>query len=220
MKHILFLLVALLVGDLCHAAATNNCPPPPPKCTYTYSDWTPSVCPITKTQTRTIVSVSPSTCVGTPILTQSCVYVTPPSACAHDFTPVINGDMDNPMSLGTLYPASPLSAPGDLGRSIRFVADSTEYPNGLRMITLDEVGTGSKELVISQCPHDFTPYAGYAYGCQITGVQLQGTLLVAFGPQTQKYECPVPAGATAYLNYRSDTPPRGSVATLLLNYIR
>jgi hypothetical protein len=50
---------------------------PPTQCIYTYSDWTPSVCPSSGLQTRTVTSSSPAGCTGTPILTQSCTY-TPP----------------------------------------------------------------------------------------------------------------------------------------------
>jgi len=56
----------------------------PPTCTsFTYSNWSPSTCPSSQTQTRTIASQSPQGCSGgTPTLTQSCTYippVTPPS---------------------------------------------------------------------------------------------------------------------------------------------
>lgn len=50
-------------------------PPPPPACTYSYSGWTP--CQSNNTQTRTVISSTPSGCVGTPVLTQSCTYVPP-----------------------------------------------------------------------------------------------------------------------------------------------
>ncbi len=43
-----------------------------PVCTYIYSEW--GVCQPNNTQSRTVISSSPSDCTGTPILTQSCVY--------------------------------------------------------------------------------------------------------------------------------------------------
>lgn len=49
-------------------------------CVYKYSDWTPSPCSISGQQTRTMISISPSGCVGTPPpLTQSCTYIPPKS---------------------------------------------------------------------------------------------------------------------------------------------
>lgn len=51
-------------------------PVPAPTCVFTYSAW--SACQSNGTQTRTVVTASPSGCVGTPVLTQSCVY-TPPN---------------------------------------------------------------------------------------------------------------------------------------------
>jgi hypothetical protein len=50
-------------------------PTPVPACTYTYSDW--GACQADGTQTRTVVSSSPSGCTGTPSLSQACTY-TPP----------------------------------------------------------------------------------------------------------------------------------------------
>lgn len=48
--------------------------PPPTTCTsFTYSDWTPTTCPVGGTQTRTVISSSPAGCTGgNPILSQSC----------------------------------------------------------------------------------------------------------------------------------------------------
>lgn len=59
------------------APATVTEPPPPELCTYTYSGW--SECQSDGTQTRIFLSSSPSGCVGTPVLTQSCVYTPPPT---------------------------------------------------------------------------------------------------------------------------------------------
>ena len=64
--------------------------PPPPTCTsFTYSEWSPSTCPINETQTRTITSSSPSGCTGgTPDpLTQSCTYTPPPEDTTPPSTP-------------------------------------------------------------------------------------------------------------------------------------
>ncbi|WP_242343506.1 cytochrome c [Anaeromyxobacter terrae] len=50
--------------------------PPPAQCTYTYSEW--GACQSDGTQTRTVVSASPSSCTGTPILSQPCTSTPPP----------------------------------------------------------------------------------------------------------------------------------------------
>jgi endoglucanase len=50
--------------------------PPPSQCVFMYTTW--GTCQSNGTQTRTVVSYSPTGCVGTPIVSQSCVY-TPPS---------------------------------------------------------------------------------------------------------------------------------------------
>jgi hypothetical protein len=54
--------------------------PPPTSCTYAYSQW--GACQAGGTQTRTVVSASPSGCTGTPILSQSCVYTPPVTTCS------------------------------------------------------------------------------------------------------------------------------------------
>ncbi|MGO9950954.1 MAG: hypothetical protein ACLPN1_01935, partial [Dissulfurispiraceae bacterium] len=52
----------------------------PPACAYTYSPW--SACQPNGTQTMTILSTSPSGCVGTPLpLTQTCTYDPPTPQC-------------------------------------------------------------------------------------------------------------------------------------------
>ena len=50
--------------------------PPPPACVYTYSAW--GAC-VNGVQTRTVTSVSPANCVGTPVLSQACTVVVPAS---------------------------------------------------------------------------------------------------------------------------------------------
>ena len=64
----------------------SGAPAPPTTCTsFTYSSWTPSMCPVNEIQTRTVLTSSPSGCLpaqtgtgGTPeILTQSCIYIPP-----------------------------------------------------------------------------------------------------------------------------------------------
>ncbi len=59
------------------AAALAPAPPPPAACTYTYSAWT--ACQPDNTQSRTVISSSPAGCTGTPVLSQTCTYVPPPT---------------------------------------------------------------------------------------------------------------------------------------------
>jgi hypothetical protein len=59
--------------------------PTPASCTYSYSAW--SACRSDGTQVRTSVSSTPSGCVGTPVLTQACVYTPPaPAACTYSYS--------------------------------------------------------------------------------------------------------------------------------------
>jgi hypothetical protein len=44
-----------------------------PACIYTYTEW--SECQPDNTQTREVISSSPEGCIGTPVLTQSCIYI-------------------------------------------------------------------------------------------------------------------------------------------------
>jgi len=55
----------------------------PQTCTsFTYSAWTPAVCPSNGIQTRTVLTSLPTGCAGgTPVLSQTCTYVPPVVAC-------------------------------------------------------------------------------------------------------------------------------------------
>jgi mono/diheme cytochrome c family protein len=55
--------------------------PPPAACTYTYGTW--GTCSAAGTQTRAVLSSTPSGCTGTPVLTQSCTP--PPAACTYTY---------------------------------------------------------------------------------------------------------------------------------------
>jgi hypothetical protein len=48
-------------------------------CTYTYDAW--GACQPDGTQTRTVLTSGPVGCTGTPVLSQSCGYVSPPPTC-------------------------------------------------------------------------------------------------------------------------------------------
>ncbi len=124
------------------------------------------------------------------------------------------------MTGGTLYPVGgPAVANGDLGAAVLFPADATTFPNGLRMVLLDEAGSGLKEAVISRCPHNFDPVDGNVW-CRMTNIDLQYSFNVRFGPQVLRAECAVPAEGQYFLNFRDAKVPRGRVTTKLQNYPR
>lgn len=54
----------------------------PATCTsFTYSEWTPAVCPANGIQTRTVLTSLPAGCAGgVPVLSQTCLPITPPPA--------------------------------------------------------------------------------------------------------------------------------------------
>jgi mono/diheme cytochrome c family protein len=58
--------------------------PTPVACTYTYDAW--GDCQPDNTQTRNVLTTSPSGCTGTPVVSQSCTYVPPtPGACTYTY---------------------------------------------------------------------------------------------------------------------------------------
>ncbi len=69
------------------ASALSSTPTPTPTpvaCTYTYDVW--GACQSDNTQTRNVLTTSPSGCTGTPVVSQSCTYVPPaPGACTYTY---------------------------------------------------------------------------------------------------------------------------------------
>ena len=62
---------------------TQTCKPPPPSpvtcSSFTYTAWTPPVCPASRMQSRAVLTSSPAGCTGgSPVLTQSCTPAPPP----------------------------------------------------------------------------------------------------------------------------------------------
>ena len=62
---------------------TQSCTPPPPSpvtcSSFTYTAWTPPVCPASRMQSRAVLTSSPAGCTGgSPVLTQSCTPAPPP----------------------------------------------------------------------------------------------------------------------------------------------
>ena len=65
-------------GGVTHSSPENvSCIYNAPTCTsFTYTQWTPTICPQSATQTRTILTQTPTICQGgNPILTQPCNYI-------------------------------------------------------------------------------------------------------------------------------------------------
>ncbi len=163
-------------------------PPAPVACTgYTYSAWSPSVCPASGQQTRTVAANTPSGCTGTPstaaVLTQSC---TPsPVACT-----------------GYTYSAwSPSTCPAS-GQQTRTAANA---PAGC-------TGTPSTAAVLTQsCTPATVACAGYTYStwspsvCPASGQQ---TRTAANAPAGCTGTPPTAAVLTQICNYVPPvTPP-------------
>jgi hypothetical protein len=56
----------------------------PVACTYTYDVW--GACQSNNTQTRNVMTTTPTGCTGTPVVSQSCTYVPPtPAACTYTY---------------------------------------------------------------------------------------------------------------------------------------
>jgi hypothetical protein len=120
-----------------------------------------------------------------------------------------------------LWPAGQrdLTASGDLGTAIRFVANAAKYPLGMQVHIVDQTNPGvSKQFVVSACPHNFdrpiNQYADYLFG-------VVGTIVLRFGAGSVSnidQDVPLVAGQTYYLNFREwkapgDTTPRGTAVT-------
>ena len=65
-------------------SSTPSTTTPPAACTYTYNVW--GACQSNNTQTRNVLTTSPSGCIGTPLTSQACVYTPPtPTACTYTY---------------------------------------------------------------------------------------------------------------------------------------
>ena len=93
---------------------------PPPTCVYTYSDW--SECQSNSAKTRTIVTTSPSGCVGTPVLSQSCTYTPPPTT--------YQGTLTGSWSGGCVYEEYSYNVSGGLSLIIQADGSITGNYNG------------------------------------------------------------------------------------------
>jgi len=121
------------------------------------------------------------------------------------------------ISTTTLFPIPPVTGSGDLGRAIRFTANGTAYPNGVSIGLIDESPTTiSHEVVISACPHSYTPVNSVAW-CRMLGSAGSRPLYfysAAAGKTTPgTYDCVLQAGTDYYINFRSNVTPRGTVSS-------
>jgi hypothetical protein len=85
-------------------------------CNYTYSNW--STCQAANMQTRTVISSSSNGCVGTPVLTQSCI-----SACTYAYSDWSACQPDNTQAR-TVISSSPVGCTGTpvLSQSCMYVS--------------------------------------------------------------------------------------------------
>jgi uncharacterized protein YceK len=96
-------------------------------CTYTYSDW--DVCQSDNTQTRTLLTTTPSGCTGTPVLSQACTYVPPTSSsCTYNYSDWGSCQSDNTQSR-TVLQATPEGCTGTplLSQSCTYAAPTCTY---------------------------------------------------------------------------------------------
>lgn len=109
-------------------------------------------------------------------------------------------------------PTGPLSAVGDLGTAVKFIASSVSRPNGFNLTVHDESSAGLlKDVVISTCPHNFTPVNGNA-NCKLDAAGYNTDFALRFGG-TNPQACNLAPGATYYINFRDHNTPRGTVST-------
>ncbi len=87
--------------------------PPGPACSYTYSDW--AACQSSNTQTRSVLTSSPASCSGTPVLAQACTYVPPAppagTACTYTYS-AFGACQSNNTQTRTVLSSSPANCTG------------------------------------------------------------------------------------------------------------
>jgi hypothetical protein len=116
------------------------------------------------------------------------------------------GDVNMPANLGA-FPEHGQALPSSdsFGRAIRFVADATNWPNGIVLGIFDQTAEQlPKDFVISACPHNFTPVNNGSQNCQQIGVAFMGSVSLRYGAPKASYDCALTPGATYYLNFRSN----------------
>lgn len=125
----------------------------------------------------------------------------------------------NPVSTTTLFPIPATTGSGDLGRAIKFVANGSTYPNGIILRMVDESPNPvSKEVVISSCPHNFSPHDGNIY-CRLLGSSGVSRNLYYYSTANGKtnpgtYDCVLQEGSEYYINFRQfTTGTRGTVSS-------
>lgn len=126
----------------------------------------------------------------------------------------------SPLTTTQIFPLSALSATGDSGRAIKFVADAVAYPHGIIMEVVDQTPQLlPKDAVISNCPHNFSPVGGQST-CVQTDIGNIADIGLLFGGTPAIYDCILTPGATYYLNFRDSITPRGTVYSQFNNLAR
>lgn len=112
-----------------------------------------------------------------------------------------------------VFPDTPISASGDRGVAIKFVADAAKYPTGIQLDVFDQSGNADgKDVVISLCPHDFDHPVGPK--AALSGVANLGSFYLRFGTAANpNFETKLTPGATYYINMRPTAVPRGTVSS-------
>jgi len=153
----------------------------------------------------------------------------PPSpACAQG---MIGGDrVWSSFNEVQLWPVPPVAGSGVLGRAIQFVADSAAYPRGVRLQGVDESQPSkSKDYVVSECAHSFTPVGGNSLCTAIGAGSVAGPLYLRFGPAVPRtffgqplpsLDCPLTPGGTYYINFRDNSTAYGTVSSQFVFYNR
>ena len=84
--------------------------PTPTPCSYTYSPW--SACQSDNSQTRTMLTSSPDGCIGTPFLSQPCIFVPPVTTCTSFTYSAWGACQSNNTQTRTQLTASPAGCTG------------------------------------------------------------------------------------------------------------
>lgn len=95
-----------------------------PSCSYAYSEW--GGCSANNTQVRTVTSATPSNCSGTPVTTQSCVYVPPTCSYVTSGWSACQSNNTQTRTLISFFPADCVGIPV-LTQSCVYVAPTCSY---------------------------------------------------------------------------------------------
>jgi hypothetical protein len=187
-----------------------------------------TTCAITTNSGYTLTGASSNTCGGnlsgstfnTGLVTSDCIVTATFSggntACGDNS---FNADWI-PFKIVENFPphlSDAIQASGDSGAAVRFKAGPYTYtPFGVKMQVFDQTGqTLLKDVVVSSCPHSFTPVGGQE-NCSAPGVASTGTIYMRFGPagtSSAWYDCVLTPGTYYYINFRDSSRRGGTVQT-------